>query len=172
MPYKPTGRPNGRPPKLPPWHRRAINVELAYVVPGLEPWPSTASVGEVAAAAGVTRRAVRERRKCPLYRAELLRRFERLLAKQLEADHAAEQPPSAPPSWWSEWTRKTWKEIDNATRAEWVKVWVERNWTGPTRSPLDGEVYDTREAYIAHLLAAGIAEGAGPYPYDDLTDSI
>jgi hypothetical protein len=180
MPRKPTGRPPGRPkpavpteagvkPDLPEWCSRAVEVELEFYEIGREPWPSTASVGQVARAAGVTRKTIRDRRKCPLYRALLEWRYRKWRLEWLEAelaedDKREDEEREDAGSWWSKDARRRIADMsaDEAERyLRWsTRRWARRHWhqrelrTGPIVH-LDPRSYATPGDWADALVAAG-----------------
>ena len=159
MPTKKTGRSRGRPPKKPSpfaekprltpkqWRgleREFLGIEDQFQSDG---WPSVATVHAVAAAAGVTTRAVREwRAKEPEY----LRGLWWLVAERLSAKIAADDP-----------TEPDSKPTDQQ-RAALLHAFVKQNWTGSVQSPIDEKVYSSIDDYVAHLLAHDVMPYDGP----------
>ena len=91
-----------------------------------EPWPSRASLRNVASEAGVSPEAVRKWRKSPLYRNGLVW----LAAQELKAALSAEPKPTT--------------GLARSTRQAraLLHVHLKTSWLGPTVSPLDGKTYN------------------------------
>jgi hypothetical protein len=160
VPYKPTGRRLGRPPKLIKLPKlgkkprltdrqwKALEVEANSLKLLKEPWPSRASLRNVASEAGVSPEAVRKWRKSPLYRNGLVW----LAAQELKAALSAEPKPTT--------------GLARSTRQAraLLHVHLKTSWLGPTVSPLDGKTYNDADEYFQHLQAHPDAIWVGDIP--------
>jgi hypothetical protein len=182
MPRKPTGNRPGPPrppvptdpsvkPEFP--ERRAdqlwlaIEAEVAHFDLDKEPWPSSATPGQVADASGLTRRTVRQRRKDPLYRAAFDWRLRQMWLEQIEGKLKAKggekatdrRARAARNSWWSNASRARWNKMGDAERARymrwWVRRWAQRNWTAGTSVSVDGQTFNDPVEYADYLIATG-----------------
>jgi hypothetical protein len=160
VPYKPTGRRSGRPPKLIKLPKlgkkprltdrqwKALGVEANSLELLKEPWPSRASLRNVASEAGVSPEAVRKWRKSPLYRNGLVW----LAAQELKAALSSEPKPAT--------------GLARSTRQAHalLHVHLKTNWVGPTISPLDGKTYNDADEYFKHVMAHPDAVWLGDMP--------
>jgi hypothetical protein len=184
MPRKPTGNRPGPPrPPVPPdpsvkpafperrseqlW--RAIGTEVAHFDFDREPWPSSATPGQVADASGLTRRAIRQRRKDPLYRAAFdwqlrqvyLERLGEKLREKGGAKAAERRSRASKNPWWSNASRARWNKMGDAERERYrrwsTRRWAQRCWPegeGASVS-LDGRTFDDPLDYANYLIATG-----------------
>lgn len=134
----------GRPPKAP--HRSGdrpsltekqwagLKVEARYFRSEDGRWSSTATLGQVALAAGVSRQAVSKWRKDPRY-------FHGLIDVISEEVSGWESEIGPEPA------------VGESKRANTANldVFAKRNWAGPLRSPIDGKVYPDRESFLRHI---------------------
>jgi hypothetical protein len=146
MPYKPTGRPSGRPRKsVPPpdgtlphvsarqW--QGLQAETQPFLDGLPPLPIfVEQTTEVAHAAGVTQRTVQRWRHDELYHRGFLW-LVRFSISDLQHLHSNRQYVSE-------------------QRILEIHAWLGDHWRGPVTSPLDGQTYPTSEEFAAHLVRA------------------
>jgi hypothetical protein len=142
MPYRPTGRPNGRPrkvipppdgtkPRLSARHWRALRAETLPIRSGVSPVVSyVAESWQVARVAGVSWRTVQRWRHEELYRRGFLWLLRGTIAA-MRRSHLSDPYSSLN-----------------------IFAWVADRWRGPVTSPLDGRRYATAEEYAAHLRAA------------------
>jgi len=144
MPYRLTGRPNGRPRKvipppdgMPPnlsmrqW--RALGVETAPFFARVPPPVGfIENTRSVARAAGISRRTVQRWRHDELYGRGFLWLLRDVMAA-LQQLHRNER----------------WLDL---YPEDAIYGWVEDNWHRSSRSPLDGRLYTTSEEYALHLL--------------------
>ena len=146
MPYRPTGRPNGRPRKtVPPpdgakptlstrqwWALREETKPFSEEVS--PPLGFAAESRLVAGVAGVSQRTVQRWRHDELY----ARGFRWLLRDCIATlQHLHSKRP-----WWS-WDEQLHLEIH---------AWIADHWRGPRRSPLDGRLYMNSEDYSTHVI--------------------
>jgi len=157
MPYKPTGRPNGRPRKRAPTDgRRPVLTGRQWAALRYEAKHPEANQSEIARAVGVTRSAVSLWQKSPHYvsgrqwlktmttnaamKADL-RRQASLIVKRLEAeaaeDRARRRKSSPKPEEWE-------------TRLELLRGEISRSWRGPVEG-LDGKLYTDPQEYFDHV---------------------
>ncbi len=47
-------------------------------------------------------------------------------------------------------------ERTRKNREVYLDLWSRKHWKGPTTSPIDGQTYETREAYVQHLLESDV----------------
>ena len=161
MPKKKAARSRGRPTKKPSpfgekpnltdkrW--RGLKREFLGIKDYIQSdgWPSLATIHAVAAAAGVSTRAVRQWRDDE---PEYLRGLWWLIAERLSAKIAADDP-----------TEPDSKPTDQQ-RAALLHAFVKSNWTGPIQTMIseDGElpsqrkVYLTIDDYVAHLIEKNV----------------
>ena len=165
MPYKPTGNKPGRPrkeafkkrslpiarttqgklivpphernrPKQNPKWRAALKVEWENFDSNMTSWPSSATLADVAAAAGVSREAVRKWRLDPAYKEALFRLGAANVWRAIGAERSDRKPLRS-------------KRSSNAN----LHVYLKTHWTGPIESPLDGKTYDDPNSFFQHIAA-------------------
>ena len=172
MGYRPTGKPNGRPPQpLSDRVKAAIEAEALQAIVGETPTP-----GELAAASGLTRRAIRKWRAKDRYQAALVLKTQqliierqKLMAEQLlqrleEGDRQREAKKVYCP-WRADYEKARWLEMTEKQREvhvhRWIVEWARRYWhqldllTGPLVHELDPRNYADPEAYAEALIARG-----------------
>lgn len=175
LPYKPTGRKPGRPKKVPTqWGTRpllsprqwaALHYELARIgsLQDLDghAWPSHASLGQVSRAVGVSREAVRKWRSDPDYRRGLNYLISDLVAATLREHNESEQSKRL-----RKMPRRLQMSPTNAKRDgdANLDVFLRQNWTGPTKSMLDGKVYSDPYSYLRHVKDHSGAIWVGDLP--------
>lgn len=168
MPYKPTGRPPGRPRKRAPqpdeqgeqpslsgakWRALAreyagLNWKRVADVNDTR-WPSETPAARVAQYAGVSRRVIYKWRNDPWYAQGLIWLMSNELLSNIMNNHDEES---------------ALKSENN--RGALLHKYVKDNWDGPTTSPIDGEIYYTIEDYVDHLIEEGV------WPADDIESKI
>lgn len=146
MPYRPTGRANGRPrkvipppdgtkPRLSERQWRALRAETQPFLDRLPPLPSfVEGTSQVAGVAGVTQRTVQRWRKDELYR----RGFFWLLRESISALQRLHSN----------------RQYVSEQRILEIHAWLADYWRGPVTSPLAGRAYATSDEYAAHLIRA------------------
>jgi hypothetical protein len=142
MPYRPTGRPNGRPrkaipppdgtkPRLSARQWRALRAETQPILNGVLPIVSyVAESWLVARVAGVSWRTVQRWRHDELYRRGFLWLLQDAIAA-MRRSHLSDPYSSLN-----------------------IFAWVADRWRGPVTSPLDGRRYATSEEYVDHVIAS------------------
>lgn len=147
MPYKPTGRPNGRPRKSPPTHggkpvltpAQLRGVEAEMRLEGADNLLFQESATAVATSAGVSVRTVNRWRLDPHYKQGVEQRWGWLIARDMREHNRPRRP----------------EPLSEQKRAALISERVNNEWGGPVESPLDGRIYTTPEEYAEHVLASG-----------------
>jgi len=152
MPYKRTGRPVGRPrksippddgqkPRLPGCQWRALQQEVRPFLEGVPVLPRFVQrTQQVADAAGVTQRTAQRWRKDKLYQRGFHWNLTEVVSYLQHLNISKGQ---------------NWRLLADLQQILEVHAWLADHWRGPLRSPLDGQIYSTSEAYAGHLIEAG-----------------
>ena len=156
MPYKLTGRANGRPrgarTELSAEQRAALAVEFemgGFRLSGEFAWPSAALVAE---RVGVTRRAVQKWRQADIYAAALVNLIADRAAAEMDrrdAEQAALDALTDPDD------HDRVRAMTPIEYRRYVRHFVRQGWPGhPFRSQLDGRLYTSQKSYADHLIEA------------------
>jgi hypothetical protein len=152
MPYKPTGRPPGRPRKtLPITGRKPVltsaqwrGVRAEFRLDRGGPL-FTGRVTAVAERAGVSRIMVYKWRRDPSYEQGVYWLWGRLMARNLRERN---RPPRLEP-------------LNKRQLSALIGARICNEWRGPVESPLDGNLYTTLEDYAKHVNSMNLSDAHG-----------
>ncbi len=146
MPRKPTGNKPGRPrkTKLNERQLRAVEIDFEHRRWGNRPdrpaAESSMPTSQLAKRMNVGKRAVEKWRKDPLWHAAMARKLVSLV--DCFEEFAEDRKQAA---------RIRKEYLDRVRRTAALTAYVEKHWTGPTPSPIDGRVLSTPSALVKDL---------------------
>lgn len=170
MPYKPTGRPAGRPrrgewanewrrkPTLSPRQWKAVQVEVEWLdwdvvlssqerLNDISKFPSTLSAGQISVRIHVSRQLVNRWRRSAPYSQGIIWALARAFSKRrAKARRSRRITYQSPPS--------RFAETLDAVKANWPEA-------GGVRSPLTDKVFDDPGEYAAHISENGMRLAPG-----------